>query len=147
MNDSAGTGKWGSGEGASDAASSGESAYGAGATFEDFVKLDIRAACVLAAEPLAGARKPALLLRLDCGPDLGERVSTAQLTELYEPANLVGRLVLAVVNFPPRRVASVKSECLTLGVYNSGGAGRSDGAVTLIVPDGAGNVQPGDRLG
>jgi tRNA-binding protein len=98
-------------------------------TFDDFAKVDIRVGRVLAAEPLAGARKPAYTLRIDFGPELGVKQSSAQLTALYRPEELVGRLVLAVVNFPPRRIAGFKSEVLTLGVADS------EGAVVLITPD------------
>ena len=117
-------------------------------TIDTLNALDIRVARVLAAEPLEGARKPAYALTLDCGPDIGERTSSAQITDLYEADELVGKLVLAVVNLPPRRVAGFKSACLTLGVYNSNGAGEQAGAVTLITPDARrGEPKPGDRLG
>ncbi|MEM1330537.1 MAG: tRNA-binding protein [Planctomycetota bacterium] len=112
-----------------------------GATIEDFARLDIRVGRVLTAEPLAGARRPAYRLRLDLGPDLGERASSAQITEAYTPEELVGRLVLVVVNLPPRRIAGFKSEVLTLGVYSAGGP------VVLIAPDAGRGVRPGDRLG
>ncbi len=120
---------------------------GAAVPFETFASLDIRVARVINAEPLENARKPAFVLRLDCGPALGERTSTAQLTDLYGSDDLVGRLVLAVVNLPPRRVAGVKSECLTLGVYASGGRGAMSGPVALVEPDASHPVVPGDRLG
>lgn len=122
------------------------------ATIEDFAKLDIRVGRVVSAEALAGARTPAYAMRIDLGPELGERASSAQVTELYSAEELVGRLVLCVVNLPARRVAGFKSEVLTLGVYASGGAGEATGAVVLISPDrlerdGLGGPQPGDRLG
>ena len=84
---------------------------------------------VLAAEPLAAARKPAYKLRIDFGAALGVKESSAQLTVHYTPEELVGRLVLAVVNFPPRRIAGFKSEVLTLG------APDENGAVVLLTPE------------
>lgn len=88
---------------------------------EDFHRVDIRVGRVLAAEPLAGARKPAYALRIDFGPELGVRQSSAQVTVHYTPEALVGTLVLAVVNFPPRRIAGYRSEVLTLGVADASG--------------------------
>lgn len=113
------------------------------ATIDDFARLDIRVARIIAAEPLPGARKPAYALRLNCGPDLGVRTSSAQITEVYAPEDLVERLVLAIVNLPPRRVAGFKSEALTLGVYAAG----DSGPVVLIRPDDHPDIRPGDRLG
>lgn len=107
-------------------------------SIEDFERVEIRVGRVLTAEPLVGARKPAYKLRIDFGAELGERQSSAQITTLYTPEQLVGTLVLAVVNFPPRRIAGFKSEVLTLGVANA------DGAVTLIAP--RGEVPLGARL-
>ena len=89
-------------------------------TVETFFEVDIRVGRIVAAEPLAGARRPAYRLELDFGP-LGARRSTAQLTALYTPEQLVGRLVLGVVNFPPRRVAGVDSQVLVLGVPDERG--------------------------
>lgn len=88
---------------------------------EDFHRVDIRVGRVLTAEPLAGARKPAYALRIDFGPELGVRQSSAQVTVHYTPEALVGTLVLAVVNFPPRRIAGYRSEVLTLGVADASG--------------------------
>jgi tRNA-binding protein len=96
---------------------------------EDFQRVDIRVGRVLAAEPLKGARKPAYALRIDFGAEIGVRQSSAQITEHYQPDALIGRLILAVVNFPPRRIAGFRSEVLTLGVADDAGA------VTLIAPD------------
>jgi tRNA-binding protein len=112
-------------------------------TIEDFSALDVRVARVLDAEPNTGARTPAYVLTIDLGPGLGTRTSSARITEAYAPADLVGRLVLAVVNLPPRRVAGVRSECLVLGVYSQNG----EGPVVLIGPDEHDSVRPGDRLG
>ncbi len=98
-------------------------------TYDDFQKVDIRLGRVLSAEPLSGARKPAYKLRIDFGPDLGVKQSSAQITIYYRPEQLVGRLVMAVVNFPPRRIAGFKSEVLTLGVADA------EGNVILIAPD------------
>ena len=107
-------------------------------TIDDFQRVDIRVGRIVAAEPLAGARKPAYALRIDFGAELGMRQSSAQITVHYQPGELVGRLVLAVVNFPPRRIAGYRSEVLTLGVPDA------DGAVVLITPTDA--VPLGGRL-
>jgi tRNA-binding protein len=109
---------------------------------EAFASVDIRVGQVLEAEPLAGARKPAYRLRIDFGPEVGVRGSSAQLTERYRPEDLVGRLVLGVVNLPPRRIAGFKSEALTLGVPDH------DGAVVLLAvdPAHAAGVAPGARM-
>lgn len=98
-------------------------------TAEDFAKVDIRVGRVLSAEPLVGARKPAYKLRIDFGPHIGVKGSSAQLTTRYRPEDLVGRLVLGVVNLPPRRVAGFNSETLTLGVPDR------EGAVILLAVD------------
>lgn len=109
------------------------------ASIEDFTRLDLRIARVIAAEPLAGARRPAYRLRLDFGP-AGERQSSAQLTRSYpDPTALVGRLVVAVVNFSPRRVAGFRSDVLVLGALGP------DGRIPLLgVDEGA---APGMRVG
>ncbi|MEQ9397916.1 MAG: tRNA-binding protein [Longimicrobiales bacterium] len=101
--------------------------------FDTFQALDIRAGTVVHAEPFPEARKPAIKLRLDFGPDVGELASSAQLTRRYEAADLLGRTLLAVVNFPPLRVAGFKSECLVLGVINP----EDPGDIVLVAPDDA----------
>ncbi|MFW5733682.1 MAG: tRNA-binding protein [Oceanidesulfovibrio sp.] len=109
--------------------------------WDDFLRVDIRAGRILHAEPLPKARKPAYKLTLDFGP-LGEKRSSAQITNLYKPEELIGRTALAVVNFPPKRIAGFVSEVLVLGLDSVEEEGVS--GVTLIGPDH--DVEPGTRL-
>ena len=99
------------------------------ATNEDFEALEIRVGTVVDAEPLAGAAMPSIRLWIDFGTGLGVKASAAQITVHYPPDRLIGRQVLAVTNFPPRRIAGFVSEVLTLGVPDE------DGAVVLVRPD------------
>ncbi|HLE59816.1 MAG TPA: tRNA-binding protein [Candidatus Limnocylindria bacterium] len=108
-------------------------------SFDDFLKLDMRVGRIVEALPFPEARKPSYRLRIDFGPEIGERVSAAQLTVTYpDPAVLVGRQVVAVVNFPPRRIAGLDSQVLVLGAM---GEGEDAAQVWLLEPN------PGAPLG
>ena len=108
------------------------------ATYEDFRRIDVRVGTVVKAEPFPQARKPAIRLVIDFGPEIGLKKSSAQITRHYAPDALVGRQVCAVVNFPPRQIGPFMSEVLTLGFPDA------DGEVVLIAPDLA--VPNGGRL-
>ncbi|MEM7296040.1 MAG: tRNA-binding protein [Pseudomonadota bacterium] len=108
------------------------------ATYDDFLKLDIRVGRVVRAEPYPEARKPAIKLWVDFGPEIGEKASSAQITDHYTPEGLIGQQVMGVVNFPPRQIGKFRSEVLILGVTDA------DGKVVLLAPGSA--VPLGGRM-
>lgn len=107
-------------------------------TFDEFMKIDIRVGTIIEAKLFLKAKKPAYQLRIDFGDKIGIKKSSAQITDVYKPEDLVNKQILAVVNFPPRQIADFMSEVLVLGTYSKQG-------VVLIRPDM--DVKNGDKLG
>lgn len=107
-------------------------------TFDDFMKLDIRVGTIINAYNFEKTKKPAYQLEIDFGKEIGIKKSSAQITDLYMADELIGKQILAVVNFPPRQIANFMSEVLVLGTYNKNG-------VVLITPDK--KADNGDKLG
>jgi tRNA-binding protein len=97
--------------------------------WDDFTKVELRVGRIVAARVFAEARKPAYVLQVDFGPEIGVKKSSAQITVLYQPEELVGKLVVGVVNFPPKQIGPVRSECLVTGFHDA------NGDVALCVPD------------
>lgn len=108
-------------------------------TWQDFEAVEMRAGTVIAVEDFPEARKPAYKITVDFGPDVGVRRTSAQVTSVYAKADLLGRQVMGVLNFPPKQIGPMRSEFLLAGFY------REDGAVILAVPERP--VQDGARLG
>lgn len=98
-------------------------------SWDDFTKVELRVGRVISAVPFAEARKPAYILQVDFGPEIGIRKSSAQVTALYTPESLIGKLVVGVVNFPKKQIGPLMSECLIAGFHNE------NGDVALCVPD------------
>jgi tRNA-binding protein len=98
-------------------------------SWDDFTKVELRVGRIVRAEPFPEAKKPAYKLLVDFGPEIGQRKSSAQITRLYRPETLVGRLVVAVINFPPKQIGPFMSECLVTGFHNE------NGEIALCVPD------------
>lgn len=111
---------------------------GAPIGWDDFLRVDLRVGRVVSAEVFPKARRPAYVLQVDFGPEIGVRKSSAQITDHYAPEALVGRLVVGVVNFPPKQIGPLMSECLITGFHDT------EGKVRLCVPDG--DIAPGTRL-
>ncbi|MBS3810086.1 MAG: tRNA-binding protein [Desulfobacterales bacterium] len=107
-------------------------------TWDEFARVELRVGRVISAEMFEEARKPAYVLTVDFGDELGIKKSSAQITDLYEPEELAGKLVVAVVNFPKKQIGSLMSECLVTGFHNE------NGEVALCVPDKP--VPPGTKL-
>ena len=108
------------------------------ATFDDFLKLDIRVGSIIEAKVFEKAKKPAYQLKIDFGGEIGVKCSSAQITELYTPEQLIGMQIIGVVNFPPRQIANFFSEVLVLGAYSENG-------VVLLTPTQP--VQNGEKIG
>ena len=108
-------------------------------TWSEFEAVELRAGTVVGVEKFPQARKPAYKITVDFGPDIGSRKSSAQVTDLYELEELLGRQVVGVVNFPPKQIGPMRSECLITGFY------QDDGSVVLAVPERV--VPNGARLG
>lgn len=109
-------------------------------TIDEFDKIDIRLGTIIEAFPFEDARKPAIKLTIDFGPEIGIKKSSAQITEVYTPENLIGKKILGVVNLPPRQIANFMSEVLVLGTFSKSG-------VVLITSDKLDLVENGDKLG
>ena len=107
-------------------------------TYEDFTKIDIRVGEIIHADVLTKARKPSIVLQIDFGSDVGQKTSSAQITECYSPEELIGKQVMAVINFAPRNIAGFVSEVLVLGIYAKQG-------VVLLKPEQM--VAKGDIIG
>ncbi len=107
-------------------------------TFDDFIKLDIRVGTIIEAKTFEKAKRPAYQLKIEFGDEIGLKNSSAQITNIYKPDDLIGKQILAVINFPPRQIANFMSEVLVLGTYSKEG-------VVLITPDK--KVTNGDKLG
>ena len=107
-------------------------------TFDDFIKLDIRVGTIIEAKTFEKAKRPAYQLKIDFGDEIGLKNSSAQITNIYKPDDLIGKQILAVINFPPRQIANFMSEVLVLGTYSKEG-------VVLNTPDK--KVTNGDKLG
>ncbi|WP_338441257.1 tRNA-binding protein [Synechococcus elongatus IITB4] len=98
-------------------------------TFDEFLKVELRVGKIVDATEFVGARKPAYILHVDFGEEIGVKKSSAQITALYKPEELIGRLIVAVVNFPRKQIGPLMSECLVTGFHNE------DGEVALCIPD------------
>ncbi|WGY76021.1 tRNA-binding protein [Aeromonas caviae] len=108
-------------------------------SWQDFEMVELRVCTLVRVEPFPEARRPAYKVWADFGPELGVRKSSAQITDLYRPEDLVGRQIVAVVNFPPKQIGPIQSEFLLTGFY------RPDGAVVIAIPEQA--VENGAKLG